>query len=173
MKRRAFTLIELAAVMAILAVIAAAVAINMRGPISRARARDLPGEIRHFDYITRASAQSMDQDLKLLIDIPGGRLRRLDPMTATEIGRPMQLPTGWRIDQVRIAGSDEPIRRESAVIACSPAGLTPTYALKLTGPQDRTTWLLVAGLTGESMEVNNDDSIEEIFQTLSQGHDAG
>src|SRR5688500_8497355 len=117
---RAFTLIELTAVLAILALLCTAAAFTFAPPLQRARKADAIAAIRSFDTYTRQAANRFGRASHILID--------LDAQSLTRAGaNPLHLPPSLKIAEVRLATSRHSAGRVR--IPCTAAGLTPTYAL--------------------------------------------
>lgn len=53
-------------------------------------------------------------------------------------------------------------------ISCSWLGLTPTYGLLLEGPAGRRQWILVAGLTGETLEPETEDDVRAVLAAMEE-----
>lgn len=154
----AFTLIELMAALAILAILSIAAAFAFSAPLARARTTDAISSLKSFDTNTRQYAVRFDRQVDLIIDLDNNQLRR-NPSAHT-----LSFSSSIRILEVRL-----PARRHTSGqvnIPCTPAGLTPTYALHLTGPQTNR-WILVAGLTGQITETHDEQSLNNLLATLS------
>ncbi len=167
MRTRAFSMVELAVVLLILSLATAAVVLRVQRPLSRARLRDAIEAIGHYDNTTRAAARSQDRPWLLVIDMAAGRLIRTDPDTGREVSAPLQLPGSTTIEQCRIG--DENVRAGEVAIPVSRRGLSVSYAIELEC-RGRRRWLVAAGLTGEWVEMDDEEQVRE---TLGAGLDAG
>ena len=165
MKARGFTLIELALVVLIAAIAAAAVTLRLEGPLRGAQMRDVTEAIVAFDRLTRTHAREHDRPVHLTVDLVRGRLRRTDADGRRELGAPMTLPPDYRIARLWIRGRT--VAETRATIPCGRLGLTPTYALALDGPGRRRQTLVFAGLSGELFRVDDERELEAIFQAAS------
>jgi prepilin-type N-terminal cleavage/methylation domain-containing protein len=173
-KHRGFSIPELVVALLILAVLTSAVMLRVHSPLENARAEELVGRLGDFDRTTRTFARRGDRPLRLVVDVSGGRLSRMNTGTdePAEIGQALRLPSGCRIDAAYLGA--ERIGRGEMAIVVTRCGLTPTYALKLTWRDGRDVWLLVAGLSGQMMSFEDYDSFEKTYETLTQnGRDAG
>lgn len=170
MRRTGFSLLELTVVLLIMAIVASAVVLNTRGPMHNARADEIVARIGEFDRLTRSSAQQQDIPLRLVVDIPAGTIRRVIGDDDENFTPPLTLPSHCRIDAVRIG--ERRLIRGSAVIECSRQGITPSYAIHLIFDDDRSVWLLVAGLTGQFTTLENETELQDIWQATG-GSDAG
>lgn len=147
---RGFSLIELTAVLAILAVVAGGVAVRSHVAARQARMADLLDGIAEYDRRTRRHARTHDRPARLVIELGGRPIRRTTAEGAAE-GAPLELPDGWAVEEVRLA--DRRVRTGSVALGCSRSGLTPSYGLLLAHRHGQRRWLLVAGLTGQVSEI--------------------
>jgi len=169
-KARGFSLVELAVVILVLAIAAGAVTLRLGGPLRAARLRDLTDEIVAFDRLSRTYAREQDQAVRLEVDLACGRFRRTDAHGRETIGREVQLPGGWRIARLLVGRED--LGAGAATIRYSRQGLTPTYALLLEDPGGTGRWLLVAGLTGQVLEPNDEEEVRNTLAALQARPDA-
>ncbi|MCX5647503.1 MAG: prepilin-type N-terminal cleavage/methylation domain-containing protein [Planctomycetota bacterium] len=170
MRRRAFTLTELAVVLLVLALLAGAVALRLESPLRRARLEDLAQTIVAFDHLSRVYARQHDRSVRIEVDLAQGRLRRTDTR-GQDLGTALELPDGYRVARLMVRGQDYSIG--CVAIHCSRLGLTPTYGLLLEGPAGRRQWVLVAGLTGESLEPETLDEVRAVLAATGTGLHAG
>ena len=148
-----FSLIELTVVLLVLAILAAVVAIKLEGPAGQARMTDVADRIAAMDSTVRGIAETRDKPLRLVIDLDEGRLHATDGRN--DVGSPCVLPDRFCIGAVRTRDGE---RNAGTVdIPVSRLGLTPTYAVRLEGPGGRKQWILVAGLSGERVEIDESE----------------
>jgi len=171
LRRGAFSLIEITVVLLIAAIAAAAVTLRVRAPLRRARMKDLVGQIAAFDRLTRAYAGEHDRPLRLVVDMAGRQLRRTDERATEALGRPLELPSGWTIGRLLIGGRD--VTAASAAISFSRRGLSRSYALLIEHEAGPKQWILLAGLTGELIEADDEDRIRDILAAVGPRRDAG
>ena len=171
MRTRAFTMIELAVVLMIVAISAAVVTLRIDGPMHRAQMEDVVGRVAQFDRLTREYARQHDRALRLVVHVGDREIRRTNARELENLGASLILPGGFRIEQMRLRGEVAADRRSS--LACSRHGLTPTYALQLRGPGGELRWIVFAGLTGELIDVEEEWQVQEIFDALTQSDHAG
>jgi prepilin-type N-terminal cleavage/methylation domain-containing protein len=158
--RRAFSLVELSVVLTIAGIIAGAVALRLEGPLRKARLADALSAIRDYDLTTRAAARNQDRPLRMDMDPSGGQLKRCDDQGLPCGGPPLALPTACRIERLVLGGAGAP--GQNTTIRCSRRGLTPTYAFLLRAQEGRQ-WVVVAGLTGQQVLVENEQDVNEIL----------
>jgi type II secretory pathway pseudopilin PulG len=157
-------MIELTAVLLILAVGAAAVVLHVEGPARRARMEDVVGQFRQFDRLARSYARRQDRALRLVVDLAAGQIRRTDERGTEEPFPPLALPDGYGI--ARLLVRQQSATSGSVSITCSRLGLTPSYAVLLTGPAGQQKWIVVAGLTGQNQEMGTEEAVKNILATM-------
>ena len=148
------------AVIVIMALLSAAAALTLSGPIRTQRQAEGVGLIRQLDSSARQAARSRLQRVAIEINLENGRLLRREGGRQAQISFEASLPPGIRIDEVRAAHQAWSDGR--AVMTCSPAGMSPTYAVHLSGG-DWQQWLLFAGLSGQMTQVRNAEALDAIF----------
>lgn len=170
MRRRAFSLVELAAVLVILAITAAAMTLHVRTPLRRLGLRGCLDAVTDFDRLARVTAREQDRPLRLVVELAEGRLRRTDVDGREDLGPPLVLPEGYRLAAVRLGA--RALRSGVVTLSCSRRGLGSTYALQIEGPDDETRWLVFAGLTGRPMETDAAAEVEAVFGAIGAGDNA-
>lgn len=165
---KGFTLFELIAVILLLAIFAAAV----RGPVvsilNRITTRNAIEQVKTIDRLMRLEARRSGKVVQLHIDPLEGTLTRTTSTNEqTPIGQSIQLAKNIRIEQIRIAPAQDDFDELNAIINCSPHGATTSYAMQIQTPS-QTTWLLFAGLTGQSYELESEEDLVYVFDELSR-----
>lgn len=191
MRRAAFTLIEVMAVVALLGLLAGATVWLMADDARRASRAEAAATIAHADRTTRLAARRLGAPCVLRCDLDAQRLRRVvgGPRDEQDPSHAVELPVGYRIARItlpsvpgcspRARGVEPRFDTGSGVvdIPYSTAGRSPTYAVRIDfeGDQSRRSdedagrWLLVAGLTGQVMVVNDEEEVDNLFRTLARG----
>ena len=150
---RAFTLIEVTAVLALTAILAAAAGVALAGPRARAVAADAVDQLAYADASVRRTA--VDHPQTFTIDLSDGQLSR------SEGGGPLvtlaELPAGVRVTRVLVGG--DVIDFGQAQIAMSAGGRSGSYAVGLSTPAGPR-WVVVAGLTGQVIAVADASAAE-------------
>jgi len=167
---RAFSLIELAAVLLVLAVVAAAVTLRVAGPMHRAGMNGLVAEIVSFDRLTRTWSVEQDAGARLVVDLSEGRLRRTDERGRAQ-GAAMEVPSGYRLGRVLVGGENRSGGRTAVPV--SRHGLARSYAILVEGPGRGQRWILMAGLTGQHEVLDDERKIREVLALLETRGDAG
>jgi len=162
----AFTLIESLVVIVLLGIISTAAALTFRSSLQSAATTDAIEQIKYLDSSARQRAQRFNQPVDLIFDITNSTLSRREGSKRNDESFAASLPRGFSIDQINIAGQS--IFNGEATLTCSPAGLTPSYALHLIGPNfDQ--WLLFAGLSGQLTLIKDEESVQDILASTRPG----
>ncbi len=166
-----FTLIELLAVLTLLALLTAFVSVSMGTAINSANKLKLIQIITDYDRDTRELAHRLDRPLRLTVSIDHQSITRshIDAEDDKHAGVPLKLPHNWKLQTVLTA--DTELRGNAIDLYCTQHGATHTYALQLHDKNNGSLWLLVAGLSGQVSEINDEQTIRNIFKQL-QRHDA-
>ena len=167
---KGFTLVELIAVMVIMSLLAGVVLIKAQTPLNSARMRDVVDQIVGFDRLTRSFAVEQNKPVHLVMDLAGGELRRTDPDETEVYGEPFVLPRGCRLARLLLGG--EEIEIGSTAISFSRAGMSASYGLLVEGPGGRQQWLVVPGLTGLAVEVEDEHEARDILDAGGQRPDS-
>ena len=139
-----FTLIEVTAVLVLMAVLAGTATLALAGPRARAAAAEAVDQLAFADEAVRQAALSGDRPQTLVIDMAVGRLSRATDAAA---GATLaELPAGVRVTRV-LLGADVTDSGEARVTV-SAGGLSSSYAVGLSTPAGPR-WVVVAGLTGQ------------------------
>lgn len=164
MKKRGFTLIELTVVLLILGIVAAAVTLKMAGPVSRMKLQDVVERVRQFDSHTRSYARQNDKALRVEIDLAENSIFRFDEITG-QIGRELELPSGFNIEECRTITRQK--STDTTLLKYSSQGVSRSYALKL-ADKLHSKWILIIGLSGEVVELEDEIEVQKILQSLSR-----
>jgi len=157
--RRAFTLVEVCVVIFLVAAVAATVTLRMGPALGRVKMKDVTQRIADFDRNMRTAACEQDRTLQLVADLNAGRLKLADA-DGKELDVPaLELPDGFWFGRFLVR--DQDLERGTAVISCSRAGLTPSYAVRLHGPSGERKWLFFCGLTGNGPQDMGSDERDE------------
>jgi prepilin-type N-terminal cleavage/methylation domain-containing protein len=159
-----FTLIELSAVLIIMALLAAAVTISFRGKESRLRMQDVASRWRQFEEETREHARRFGRPAQMVVDLSNGKITRIDVQSQEAQTTPLELPTGFAFAEFRLG--TRTVRSGEFVIPCSSQGRTPTYAVLLAGPRGQKKWWLATGLTGDIISPESQEELETTFTQL-------
>lgn len=194
----AFTLIELMAVIVILAVMASAVGLTMAHTVKHRNFESTVEQIIWLDHATRRLCRNNNMTTTLIFDVGKQQLSRRKPVNTYKqtntigtadttndwyntndnvsryfdnFGEPkenilLRFTTNTVLDEIVVA--TERSTWEAMEINVSASGYSQTYALRLIGPDDKLRWLVITGLTGDVIKVNDDSDIDTIFEMLSR-----
>jgi prepilin-type N-terminal cleavage/methylation domain-containing protein len=166
-RRRGFTLIEIMAVMVILALLSAAAAWSFSRPLARARASEAIELVTSFDASSRLAARRFGRSVDMQFDLADGTLRRRE---GEQVAYRSALPQGFSIEQVR---TGEGVRDAGEVtIECSRLALSPSYAVKLVGPGGVERWLVVAGLSGQVTAARDEADVDAMLNLAAARRNA-
>jgi prepilin-type N-terminal cleavage/methylation domain-containing protein len=159
-RRRAFTLIEVVACVALLVILCMIAGVSLRGR-QRAAGMDLAVEqIRFADAQARERARRTGREVHLRFDLERGGEVLLESSDGAER---IALPDGCRATRAYSAG--RATRGREISITCSGAGYTPSYAVlvETEGNERQQRWILFAGLTGAMRTVADERTVDEIL----------
>lgn len=184
MRSAAFTLMEVMAVVALLGLLAGATAWSLAGEARRQTREELIARIVQSDLNCRVAATRTGQSHDLVFDLDEQVIWRRGPeQNESENGsHRMKIAGDYRIDRVLTSdvaqgsspgkGDDSFVHIDAGdlAIVCGPAGCTTSYAMRIVHePTGESIWLLMAGLTGQSLLINHENEIEDIFTHLATG----
>jgi len=167
-RRDAFSLIEIMVALVILALAAGVVALRLDGPLARMSVRDALSAVGEFDAATRTWARHQDKPAQIVIDLDTGTLLRQDA-DGQKIGKPLTLPSACRMEKLALPHAEHTTGK--IILPCSRQGRTHSYAIKIRRG-DRGGWLLLPGLGGEAMVMENDEEVTTILsmaQSVAHG----
>jgi len=153
-----FVLLELVAVLVLVAIIAAATMMSLRVPLQNARLERALAALEDADQRARRDAVRSGA-AEFVID---GDNR------TTQLGerkRSLPLGGGLCIDRFEMGGRSESGRLS---VHMTPSGRSETYAIRIStnreDPESRYEWLVVIGATGQYIRANEDSFVEAIVQ---------
>lgn len=146
-----FSLVELIAVLVIIAVTTSAVAISLSGHTQRIRVVRLLDRIERLDRDARATARRSHVSAVLRFDDRDGRVTVTQPQ-AGRAGATNRFHTGdgYTLELVAGLSGDK--------LAISPKGQSRSYALGVSGPNGGAQWLAVLGLTGQCVRCDSEEA---------------
>jgi prepilin-type N-terminal cleavage/methylation domain-containing protein len=160
MMRRGFTLIEMIAVVAITALLAASVVLTLAHMAGQHRYESVCRELEQADATIRSAARQGRHGQELVYDLDNNAVlwQQSANSTTTLVRLPPQI-------SLQLRTADEQLSRGRVEIACSEAGLSQSYALCLEqGNVDH--WMIVAGLSGQVFWTDDDRQVDTIFRSL-------
>ncbi len=185
--RTCFTLIEVLVVVVVMGLLAGAAVLTLSRSARAATVADGVRRLAPLDELTRAAARRSGRRMAVVLSVgertDGVPAARETDEASRETGTFTRLPPDVRIEEVWLwphgdrgaAGRTYPDRHSDGevTIHCSPDGWTPTYAVRLVDERAHAErWLVVAGLTGQVTEANDQRQVATIFDTLGNGRAA-
>lgn len=161
---RAFTLVELLAVTAIMALLATAVGLRYAGSLRRGNFQSALEELAFLDRTTRRAALESAQPQVLYFDLFRQSIHRVSAQSGS--GPAMELPPTVRIE--RALTLDRESTGETLQIGVGVTGRSGTYALHLTGPERASQWMLVIGMTGEIRFFDEEEDVRSLIRLTRQ-----
>ena len=158
--RRAFTLIELLAVIALVAILTAGVAVSLAGAARNARLDDVVDQYVAFDRSTREVARRFERPRALQFSLNRGAVRRTN---GDEEPTPANLSGGVRVTRLALAGGERFQQSGEETIRFSPRGQAPSYAVLLESPAGGRKWIVFAGLTGHATVTTDERDVRDIL----------
>ena len=150
--RRAFTTIEMLAVLFLAGMLTALTTLSLASPRRTADWHDVVDRLAYADELARSAARSSHRAGRLAFELSDGRI-------VDSIGSPrrtlLRLPAGWTLDRLLDGGGGGNDEFGSTTIALSPAGWSRSYALRVSHGGD-TRWIVVNGLTGRVTQCNDE-----------------
>ncbi len=168
-RHKAFTLIELVAVLVLVGLMASVATLSLRSAYHGSQMRDVISRIAAFDQMVRASARSTDKAGVIHIDPGHGTLEYTGREGHLNTLSPVLLPAGYQFKGIQIGGVPQTALVHK--LPCSTNGQTPSYTLSLIGPKEQQRLLVFAGLTGQITEFENTNDFD-LKQLLSPRPDA-
>ncbi len=159
---RGFTLLEMLVVITILGILATGVAWSLRGPLMTARAENAAEQFLAVDRLMRDHSQRFARPVVLALDLDRGRIQSGD-LQGTRNSASSSM-NGIPVDCVLTA--EECVECGTIEIPFDARGQSPTYALRLRTTHDRSRWIVVLGITGQTLRVEEAeiDGIREMLR---------
>jgi len=162
---------ELMAVLLVMGLAAGAVALSVGRTRGAGWMEEAVDRLANLDGRTRQRAIRSGKPVQVVFDLAGNRvLTRAGGASDESPLEELALGEGVGLGKVVLAGGSTD--RGRVAIWCSARGGTPTYAVRLDGA-NRSTWLLLAGMTGQVVRTDEERQIIEAMGLLGGGPDAG
>ena len=176
-RSKGFTLIEITAVVVLMALLAGAVSATFFSWHSQAQMASVIGKLKHFDRVSREYARMSGRPAKLVIRAVDNQLIYTEGLVA-DIGifneesqspnlQVLNLPDGYWLERIVVDDYEGDIGEE--ILAVSSKGQTPTYGLMLMNDKNEEYWLVFVGMTGQIIESEDDFKVQDIFSLLASG----
>lgn len=194
MIRKAFTLIEVMAVVVLLGLLAGAVAWSMADDLRRNAQESAAERVMSTDELARLAARASGQPCVLRFDLDAQRIARSAINDRGQMGAAHDWGLGadWAIAKVIVLRPDasaeaaiSPVRRHvhragAVELRISADGWSPTYLVRLdrvggpitrdgaSGSGQSRQWIVVAGLTGATRVIYDQQELDNLLATLQR-----
>jgi len=173
-RQTGFTLIETLVCVLIITLMAGVAARSLNGARSRVDFDVVVQRLTEYDRFARMCAQCDSQAVRLVyhatsIEQQSGNTNVPDQT----VGRmACHLPPGYTIDRMRHATSGldalpTNIEGDQEVLI-SPAGRSRSYLFRLTGPYNQQMWMVVCGLTGQGLTLDDETQSDKLYALLNK-----
>ncbi len=165
-----FSLIEIAIVLFLMALLASVAAVSARGMIGGATQQDLLAQIESLDAQARRQAQQTGQPVELVVDSDQGTITISAPDRygdSMAIAR-YSLPAGYGFEQAWRWRRGQRDKQSLLNLQYDGMGITSTWGTTIAGPDtEEAITMLVLGETGQVLILEDDEQAQEI---LAQVH---
>ena len=158
-----FTLVEVIAVLVLIALAAGTVAVSVRGHVAGAQLEMFLDRLETLDAQARNAAKRHSQSVALTFDMGNGQVSQAGGDAVEK--RTFAAPGSVAIAKVRT--NYQQSTDGTLQINVSPLGQTDTYALRLQAASGRSAWLVVLGVSGQCLRFDEERDVEEIFSLQS------
>ncbi len=158
-----FTLVELMVVIVLVTLLSGLVVMQLGGLVRGGRMQDAVQRWQMFDHTTRRQAALQGQTFWLVRDHASTSTQRISPNDPTTDAPSLTMPRGYAVDAVWKDGVWH--RSGQTVLTYSSRGFSPDYAVSITGPNEQAQLWLCLGLTGQWVQFEDLDDLEELHNT--------
>lgn len=171
MRSRAFTLIEVLLVLMLVTLLATVSALSLRGPARVATMEEAIDLIEHLARTARDRAARTGETHFLIIDLDKAIIQI--KKSSSEADATM-IAFAESAQPSAIWISNRPVKSGEIAIPFQPNGGSPAYAITISDTTATARRLLVLGPTGQTLEMNDDESTAAFFsmQESRIGYDA-
>jgi prepilin-type N-terminal cleavage/methylation domain-containing protein len=163
--RKAFTLIEVVAVLMIIGLLAGLGVMSLRGRHRAATMEALTAELCDFDGGARLYAERFGRNVRLRIDSGQVCLCAEDDENKP-LRAPLVLPEGFAIKDCWMAGDRATDQTVEVVVGLS--GRSSSYGFCIAGPNGKSRWIVISGLSGQREILESDEQSNAIMALLAQ-----
>jgi prepilin-type N-terminal cleavage/methylation domain-containing protein len=163
-KQSAFTLLELMAVMALMAILAGSVALSLKTPYQAAKFENAVERVIFMDRELRDHAMRYAASAEMRIELGNSTIIScVEPNKRETVMPKFTLGNGIQVEQV--AFGKKRIDSGCAEIGFTEKGRSPTYAMRFSGGGKRQ-WLVFLGITGQVLRINDEKEFEATIQVM-------
>ncbi len=167
---RGFTLIETMLVLLVIGLLSTTITLSMTHSYHLAQRDTVVASIKHYDQMLRLDAVNFGKHTTLEIDKENGTFKRVPSKPNTKILSTVgqlesyRLPAGYSISRYWVSPQWQ--TADKINITASDRGHTQTYAVEIQGPEQKVSILIFAGLSGQTIELEGDLTIDEYLMAI-------
>ena len=168
MSRPAFTLLEIVAVLTILAIAVSLVVVHYREPLTRIRLEHAFETVERLDHRVRHWCKTNNTPAQIKAD-----LDRSVFIAVNENGSPLPIPIpearisgGMKLKELRMMGRNRFGR--DTFIPYTSRGTAPCWSFSIAYSGNREQYRLMIGATGQSMSFENEEALIRFEQTYAR-----
>lgn len=156
--RSGFTLVELAVVLAIVAILSATSVMMVRQPLAASERHFFLEKVRSLDSIARQRSMAGEQ-IELTFDLGTQRMAVIDQVSQQVIS---QTEFG-RKNRLRAVASGNRSQKRTGVIGYDRYGCSGSFAVAISADERSEKWMLVLGMTGQAYFDQSKETVDEIL----------
>ncbi|MBI1368403.1 MAG: prepilin-type N-terminal cleavage/methylation domain-containing protein [Planctomycetes bacterium] len=163
MHRRAFSLIEVMTVLVIIAITAAAVMMRPMGWFTAAKLDDAIGRVTFMDQMTRQAARRSGKAFEVTFDLREGAIERreIGEGAISAGSHRVALPDGYVMRKVIVNGDN------AVTVRYTSDGDADSFAIEIAGSDGISTWVLIAGLSGQVTRMAHEQEVTHVLASLT------
>jgi prepilin-type N-terminal cleavage/methylation domain-containing protein len=165
MASRGFTIIELMAVLLLMALLAGAVVYTFGPELRSARLADSVSQLAELDAMARRQAATSGRGISIVIKPDAGRAFARD--SSGRLSQSVRLHPRVRVDRILTSSGRD--TRGDVEVPVTAQGRSGSYALHLSAPRQTPRWLVIGGLGGDITESSDDEQVLRIFSGRGDG----
>jgi prepilin-type N-terminal cleavage/methylation domain-containing protein len=162
---RAYTLVELLIVIAILVLAVGTVSVKLLPVYAEARSRAFVEEFQAFENEIRARCWRRQAPSAIEYDLRRQVIRAKHRNAAKGQTREIDLPNSVRMQELLIQ-NETAVNRPEVQIHVNEHGATPSYVVGLSWEEEKA-WILFAGLTGHSQRFSKRTDVVKFLKNIS------
>ena len=159
--RAGFSLVELMVVITIVGLLAGMVSLRLSGMTGKARFQQAIERLQSVDDGLRARAVRFDQPCELQLTIGSSRIQRVYGNQRDGVSDPV---LSGNVEITRVRSPTRDVGTGNMTVHYAATGTSDSWAVQLTAPGHEPRWLLFAGLTGQTTELERERDVEDILE---------
>lgn len=161
--RQGFSLIEIIAVVSLIAVVLSITSFRYVESFQAAQFRSTVERVVDFDFQSRRHAQSVGLPVRLSYELRDNTVDATRWKNGTQFARKIRLGSECSITSIEtVAG---PAGEKKFAVTISKLGAAVTYAIEFANDR-QSTWVFFSGGTGKTIELDSREGVEALFRQL-------